>query len=111
MGMSNAVRVSIRVRPFNRREIAAQAELSVKVFKTHKNLFINSFEKRSTELNVRLFTTKKQKRLATMNVFGHMTRSVHFFTILKILGVFKLIYVHPPVLIHTLASNISWYPL
>ena len=33
MGMSNAVRVSIRVRPFNRREIAAQAELSVKVFK------------------------------------------------------------------------------
>ena len=44
MGMSNAVRVSIRVRPFNRREIAAQAELSVKVFINHKYSVIIFFK-------------------------------------------------------------------
>lgn len=79
MGMSNAVRVSIRVRPFNRREIAAQAELSVKVFINHRHPVL-SFLNRSTELSVRLFTIKKQKRLAMMNVFGHMTSLVYFLT-------------------------------
>ena len=77
MGMSSAVRVSIRVRPFNRRELNANAELAVQVIRVLKiSIFLNIFfakfqnQKQSMVQALLQFITVRRRPLAMTSVSG-----------------------------------------
>ena len=77
MGMSSAVRVSIRVRPFNRRELNANAELAVQVIRVLKiSIFLNIFfakfqnQKQSMGQVLLRFITVRRRPLAMTSVSG-----------------------------------------